>query len=285
MPLQTPYGVLSGPVERADLLSPSGGQWPHYHVWVRTPLGTYDSAINLKSLTDIRIEYRTRVLERVTFAGLLGQPDGWHPLAQTPTSGALDYVRLPAARGTTGWRLQTGQNLIDAMRTLLNGCTRIHIFGAAYSTGLGVHDVHMNQGDPPDSEFAPLDAIWQDGGLIVETGTANPATLLQIKFETQSLHTDAQGHPIFVSDIPPLYVPFWRWPPDNPLSARERQLLTDDGLVGLAALARSLPELGTASRSSVRAVLHAELAARLPEADAARIDAIAGYVEALGRVL
>jgi len=47
MGLQTPFGVVSGSVNHADLVNPSGGSWPHYHVWLNTPGGVYDSAINL----------------------------------------------------------------------------------------------------------------------------------------------------------------------------------------------------------------------------------------------
>jgi hypothetical protein len=80
-------------VKSADLVNPSGGQWPHYHIYVQTPSGLYDSAVNLKSLTQIEIEYRARTVDPLLFANVLSLPDGWTKLAQTSTSGALDYVR------------------------------------------------------------------------------------------------------------------------------------------------------------------------------------------------
>jgi hypothetical protein len=196
MPLQTQYGVVTGAVDHADLENPYGGEWPHYHIWVRTAAGLYDTAVNLKSLTDVKIEYQTRDVDPHAVANTLALAPGWTALAQAPTSGALDYVRHPALAGMTGWILQNGDNLINVLKSLLVGVQTIHIFGAAYATGRGVHDVHMNQGDPPNTQFRPLDAIWQDGGLLFEYGAPQPrVTVLQIKFETQSLSTDDQGHP------------------------------------------------------------------------------------------
>jgi hypothetical protein len=49
MPLQTPYGVIVGPLHDYDLVNPSTGQWPHYHVRLSANGQVMDSAINLKS--------------------------------------------------------------------------------------------------------------------------------------------------------------------------------------------------------------------------------------------
>jgi uncharacterized protein YukJ len=56
-----------------------------------------------------------------------------------------------------------------------------------------MHDVHMNQGDPPGN-FQQLDGVWQDGGVIVR----RPSGLLTgffVKFVTQTLKTNDQGLP------------------------------------------------------------------------------------------
>ena len=53
-------------------------------------------------------------------------PDGWTKLAQTSTSGALDYVRRPGLTGTQIWTLQNGDNLINQLVYLLSGVQRIH---------------------------------------------------------------------------------------------------------------------------------------------------------------
>jgi hypothetical protein len=288
MPLQTPYGVLSGVVDHADLQNPTGGQWPHYHIWVTTPAGLYDSAINLKSLTDVKIEYRIRDIGYVVCASILALPDGWTNLGQTSTSGALDYVRHPGLTGYDGWILQTGNNLIQALQYLLSNVQRIHIFGASYSTGQGVHDVHMNQGDPLGSQFAMLDAIWQDGGLLFEYGAPQPhITALQIKFETQSLITDDQGHPIRIIPIPPIYeyIPRWKWPPGDPMSDFERQILVEGGLFEMIRWAGAIHYISGEARDAVTQVLHRQLAERLPEASQKHLHQLGAYVAQMGAAL
>jgi uncharacterized protein YukJ len=161
VPLDTPYVVIVGTLQSADLQNPSGGQWPHYHVHVHANATLYDSAINLKSLTNIQIEYRVRsFIDTSVFANIVTMPDGVHPLAQLASSGALDYVRHPGITGETGWILQNGDNLIQVFQAQLTNVQRLYIFGAEYATGNGVHDVHMNQGDPDGSEFQ----IWTPSG-------------------------------------------------------------------------------------------------------------------------
>jgi len=281
MPLETPYGVVSGVVDHADLLNPSGGQWPHYHVWVNTPMGQYDSAINLKSLSQVKIEYRIRDLNATHVAAILALADGWTPLTQTSTSGAWDYVRHPGLTGTAGWVLQTGNNLINALQYLLTDVTRIHVFGAAYDTGLGVHDVHMNQGDPLNSEFAHLDAIWQDGGVLFEYGGMQPRIVaLQIKFETQSLYTDEEGRPAPIKWIPPkvLYMPLWKWPPGDPMSDIERRHLQNEILPGLLRWAGAIYYLDGEAKAVLKRELENRLASGLPGAQGSHIERIADYV-------
>ena len=56
-----------------------------------------------------------------------------------------------------------------------------------------MHDVHMNQGDPP-GPFQHLDGIWQDGGVLVERPNGNLAGFF-VKFVTQVLNTNDHGLP------------------------------------------------------------------------------------------
>lgn len=281
MALQTDYGVVAGVVQSADLVNPSGGQWPHYHIWVQTPAGLYDSAVNLKSLTEVKIEYRARDVDPDLFSNVLSLPDGWTKLAQSSTSGALDYVRRPGLTGHGDWTLQTGDNLINQLQLLLTGVQRVYIFGAAYSTGLGVHDVHMNQGDPPDSEFAPLDAIWQDGGLIFQYGSPQPkSTVLQIKFETQSLNTDDQGHPVPLFKLPRYfyYIPRWKWPPGDPMSQIDREILVERGLFQMLPWAGAIHYVKGETRNILYKELQRQLSQYLPEGNFEYLEKVAAYV-------
>lgn len=48
MPLQDGYGVVIGSVTRHFIDQPNAeGQWPHYHIYVRTPDGEYECVVNL----------------------------------------------------------------------------------------------------------------------------------------------------------------------------------------------------------------------------------------------
>jgi uncharacterized protein YukJ len=83
---------------------------------------------------------------------------------------------------------------MSALEAQLPRATPIYIFGAHYQQGLGVHDVHMNQGDPAGSQWWSTDGIWQDGAVLLERPDATVFGW-QVKFNSQSLKTDLDGHP------------------------------------------------------------------------------------------
>jgi len=288
MPLDTPYGVIVGPLHDYDLVNPDTGQWPHYHVRLMANGQVMDSAINLKSLTQVKIEYRRRLfaLNDYRFANIVALNDGIHVLAQTSSSGALDYVRHDGLTGTADWILQSGNNLIGELNALLSGVSRIYIFGATYSTGVGVHDVHMNQGDPNGSSFQHLDGIWQDGGALFQYAGLQPRLeMLQIKFETQSLHTDDNGLPIPFR-LPHdyyVYIPRWLWPPGDPLKENERQVLIDNGLFKMASWASAIVDVPGEARAALSRELHAQLSRQLHGAPADHVARVADYVVKLGQ--
>jgi hypothetical protein len=91
------------------------------------------------------------------------------------------------------WVASDGDNALDVLEGLLALATRIYILGEPYTTGLGVHNVHMNQGDPPGSHQAE-DGIWQDGAVVMQRADG-AVTIWQVKFNTQSLTTNDYGLP------------------------------------------------------------------------------------------
>ena len=109
-------------------------------------------------------------------------------------SGAAQWLLCVLFRQYRGWIASTGDNALSALEQVLPNCKRIFIFGAHYTTGLGVHDVHMNQGDPAGSQWHNSDGIWQDGGVIVQQ-IDNSFVAWLVKFNSQSLNTDDNGHP------------------------------------------------------------------------------------------
>lgn len=92
------------------------------------------------------------------------------------------------------WVSSDGDNALDVLEALFPTGTRIYIFGEPFTTGLGVHNVHMNQGDPPGPHQAE-NAIWQDGAVLVQRADGS-VTIWQVKFNTQSLHTGDDGLPL-----------------------------------------------------------------------------------------
>ena len=229
MPVQN-YGVVIGQFDHFDRDDANNyGNYYHGHIFVRVGSGAgallYNCACDVK-YPDGYVEYFTpSKLDASLFAGVAALPDGYHALASTPTSGAIDYVRdrliaqpLGCAaifyavlqafthRNYQVWKQNAGMSALTDLEAFLaadGGIARLYVFGAEYtnpaqSPPQGMHDVHMNQGDPPPAPGKPnyqlLDGIWQDGGVIVQ----RPSGLLAgffVKFLTQTLDTNDQGLP------------------------------------------------------------------------------------------
>ena len=201
MALRDGYGVVVGAVSRHRIEPPDAeGRWPHYQIWVDTPAGEYECVVNLKSRTQTKIEYRDfRSVPEERFANVLSKPSGFHRLVSSPTSGALDAIRHPGLQDSscTRWWLESGLNAVRLIEYYLDAVTRVYVFGEPYADGLGVHNVHMNQGDPIGSDHAIENAIWQDGGVILEYVSPQPRlSVMLTKFATQSLTTDSAGRPV-----------------------------------------------------------------------------------------
>ena len=233
MPLER-YGVAIGTFVRFYRDPPdSFGRWYHGHVDIATPAGQYTSALDVDTPTGVGVSVKTVApLDAARFAPVRALPDGWHPLASTATSGALDYLRSEllldrcpppswweptksgwspggwwhtwrrwlaqmiclAVRRFRGWARSSGDAALTSLEATLPGSRRVYIFGQHYRTGRGVHDVPMNQGDPAGSPWYASNGPWQDGAVIVERADGTLAAWL-VRFNSQSLTTDAQGHP------------------------------------------------------------------------------------------
>ena len=267
------YGVAIGTLQ-AFTRDPqhSFGRWYHGHVALDTPAGTWQSALDVDAPQAVGVAYR--LVDDLTASDLgpvAGLAPGFHELAHSASSGALDYVRSHALRDglvvrwvrallfassapagwtppppdvglpggsppdeyppapfgpdpidsllatvlrlsrripievfaripRTRWRSfpwieSNGDNALDALGPHLEAAQRIYIFGERFRDGTnGIHDVHMNQGDPAGSQWYDSNGIWQDGGVACQAADGN-VVIWQVRFKTQSLSTDAQGHP------------------------------------------------------------------------------------------
>ena len=143
--------------------------------------------------------------------GLPGGPqrDEWGkpPFPPDPIDSALErsqrfLQRVPIGRvpmlrwSSFPWIDSSGDNALDALGPHLDSAARICIYGERYEDGgNGVHDVHMNQGDPAGSQWFASNGTWQDGAVACQKSDGT-VVIWQVRFKTQSLNTDADGHPV-----------------------------------------------------------------------------------------
>jgi hypothetical protein len=117
------------------------------------------------------------------------------PRAQTRT---MAY-RVRVMDATPPWKTGTDIQALSDLESMITDAPRVAIFGAAYPASggrpPGLHDIHLNQGDPAGSQWWSLDGIWQDG-LTIAIHSDGTASAFMNMFSTQSLNTDAQGHPL-----------------------------------------------------------------------------------------
>jgi Uncharacterized conserved protein (DUF2278) len=217
MPLNHGYGVVVGTFASFTREDPNHfGHWYHGKLRVDTPAGRYEAALDVDTPSGVGVSYRlVSGLRPGDIPLLAALPAGFTALDRTPIGGGLDYLRSSVLRDrcrlrrlsalrpawlpwpwcrTFPWVRSDGDNALDVLEPLLRAATRIYVLGEPYTTGLGVHNVHLNQGDPPGPHRAE-DGIWQDGAVICEH-PSGAVHVWQIKFNTQSLHTDESGWPI-----------------------------------------------------------------------------------------
>jgi hypothetical protein len=206
MPLDHGYGVVTGTFASFTREDPSDfGHWYHGKLRVDTPAGPYEAALDVDTPSGVGVSYRVVTDLSVTDLPVIASlSSGFHALASDPSSGALDYVRSPLLRDGSmldppscrsfPWVASDGDNALDVLEPLVRGAARIHVFGEPYTTGLGVHNAHCNQGDPPGPHQGE-DGIWQDGAVLTQT-SGGAVTIWQVRFNTQSLHTDDHGLPV-----------------------------------------------------------------------------------------
>ncbi|WP_033822577.1 DUF2278 family protein [Kitasatospora sp. MBT63] len=122
-----------------------------------------------------------------------------HPPPGAPVCGPNLADRLAALlahlrRDIHPWVASDGDNALDVLEPRLRSASRLYVFGQSFADGPGVHDVHLNQGDPVGSQWWDTDGAWQDGAVLCERADGR-LTAWQIRFNTQRLPTDDQGHP------------------------------------------------------------------------------------------
>jgi len=92
--------------------------------------------------------------------------------------------------------------LQNAVVTLLNMTIAdkdgtIYAFGSAYADSGrvdGIHDIHMNQGNPVNNHGGD-NGVWQDGALLIHLPSKGTWTAVFLAFQTESWTTDSAGNP------------------------------------------------------------------------------------------
>jgi uncharacterized protein YukJ len=217
------YGVLIGTFNRFEQEPPNDyGKWFHGFVFVNVNQAVFRCAVDVNK-PDGGFQYMVLDLQPSLFTEISALQDGYHELTRDASSGAIDYVRSPIVNQAEGclaaiyssigkilkgkdflpwrpilWIENTGETALIILNNLVSNATRLYVFGAPFHNTNpiedGMHDVHMNQGDPP-GQFQLLDGIWQDGCVIVEKSGGVLSGYFG-KFVTQSLNTDDNGLPI-----------------------------------------------------------------------------------------
>jgi uncharacterized protein YukJ len=225
MPI-TNYSVLAGQPTAGKVVS---GASAHYQITMQAPGGPFTVAVNIQSVDGSEVLYA--IEEEFTppdLTALLALPMGMTALQSQPGGLALDYVRstvngqpmITKAQMTLLPELLAGPKakalnehdrmmnrarakaLENAVITLLNMTIAdkdgvIYAFGSAYADSGkvdGIHDIHMNQGNPANNHGGD-NGVWQDGALLINLPSKGTWTAVFIAFQTESWTTDSAGNP------------------------------------------------------------------------------------------
>jgi hypothetical protein len=219
MPLDR-YGVLVGVLESHFRDQPdTQGRWYHVNLRVNAPAGGYRCAIDVDSKqSSTGVQWKTLTVAPSALGPVTALEAGYHDVASSPGSGSLDYIRHPALADNPGclfvrqpppwlqglldlilprrpWHSGSNLDASVALESILQPGRRILVFGEPFDVGLGMHNVHQNQGDPVGSQWWPDNGTWQDGGTVAERPDGRLDIFIS-KFSTQAGRTDDAGHPV-----------------------------------------------------------------------------------------
>ena len=217
------YSVLSGQPTSGKVVT---GSSTHYQITMQAGGGPFTVAVNIQSVDGSEVLYA--IEENFTppnLSALEVLPSGMTALASAPGGLALDFVRdqihgapmisraqmtlLPQfrPRGLSEEDRMLSRARASALQnavvTLLNMTIAdkdgvLYAFGSAYADRGkvdGIHDIHMNQGNPVDNHGSD-NGIWQDGAIFIHLPSKNTWTAIFIAFQTESWSTDNTGNPI-----------------------------------------------------------------------------------------
>ncbi len=222
MPVRN-YGVLKG--HAIGRVMEFESKSPHYQIHLKADGTDYRIAVNVKSsdpkVTSKAAELLFLVDEHFTHQvtqELPNLPEGFTPLEREPGGLALDYIRsnlfkrqdmqtlpfdLPGEDNDLNEKLDT-----FIKRALNDSTVDLYAFGSRFGpekgerdkvfkfdTGNGIHNIHMNQGNPKGNHDGD-NGVYQDGALFIHFTQTNRWVAIFLAFQSQAWHTnDKTGHP------------------------------------------------------------------------------------------
>ena len=208
MPLRN-YSVLKG---RPIAIRHGSGNSPHYQIHVVAGDDDFRIAVNVQSADGSEVEYLVRPrFDHPIIPDLAALPQALRAAPARPGGIALDYIRgnlmqpqemLPLPVSAPG----PDNDLNEALdrfvqRALADEEALIYAFGETWGPerqadryfgfrpGRGIHDVHMNQGNPPppvgQQQWFQDNGPWQDGGLVLEFPGQSQWVAIFLKFQTR----------------------------------------------------------------------------------------------------
>ena len=178
------FGALTGTFDHWSPQSERGGpdNPDHIYLWVKVAdgqfKGSYEAAVNVLSMAD-----PNPVVPDLQYA--IAHDPGDNLPAQGFQQNELAYSDLDLIQAD--FKTVETSVLRDFIITNATNCSLITVYGHTYSDGTGLHDVHLNSGNPPGT-FPNFD--HEDGALVFyfdATHGGPEARWLFLKFGNQSL--------------------------------------------------------------------------------------------------
>jgi uncharacterized protein DUF2278 len=192
------YGVLAGTLTGHHRDTPDDqGRWYHVHLSVSAGGGRYECAIDVDShQSAVGVQWKVLRVPASALEPVLGMADGYHELQHLQSAGAIDLIRHPSLIDDAGCHWTTGSyaEATTALESILAVGRRTLVWGQPFTRGLGMHNVHQNQGDPVGSQWSAENGIWQDGATLTQRPDGDFDAFVS-KFSSQADRTDEQGHP------------------------------------------------------------------------------------------
>lgn len=213
------YGFIKGRAVAGGVKPPKSGHGQsHYHIHIKADQGgDFDVAVNILSVDNSEVLYFVdHGFLPDKAKELMALPHGFH-VAQGPNGNGLglDFVAQDLVKKDEMQLLPKGieegegdlHDEIDdvVQRAITDATAEIYAFGKGFANDatnpfygfrpdIGIHDIHMNQGNPAGS-FARDNGRFTDGALLVHIPSMSRWLAVFVAFQLQSWDNDDRGNP------------------------------------------------------------------------------------------